>query len=108
MAARGKTKTPKGPETDDMPELDLASARFLGRGLKKDRRLTLRAIRESLGVTQTQVSERSGLAQSEVSRIEQRDDMLLSTLRRYARALGGELDVAVLVNGRRMRVHVGE
>jgi hypothetical protein len=39
--------------------------------------------------------------QSEVSRIERRTDLFVSTLREYVRALGGELEIhAVLPTGR--------
>ena len=42
----------------------------------------------------------------DVSRLESREDMELSTLRRYADALGGELDVAVLIGEHRYRLDV--
>jgi hypothetical protein len=45
--------------------------------------------------------------QSEISRVEQRDDMKLSTLRRYARALGADIEItAVLETGHRVRLDV--
>jgi len=34
-----------------------------------------------------------GLGQDTISRIERRSDLLLSTLRRYVQAMGGELDL---------------
>ncbi len=48
-----------------------------------------------------------GMDQSEISRIEQRDDLKVSTLRRYAQALGAEIEVtAVLGTGRRIRLEI--
>ena len=52
--------------------------------------LNLRALREQLGVTQTELAEVSGFAQREISRIEQREDHMVSTLRRLVRSMGGE------------------
>lgn len=90
-----------------MPELDPTKAKLLGRGLHKDRRLPLRALREGAGKTQADVARATQMAQSEISRIEQRDDILLSTLRRYARALGAEVElVAVLPTGHRVRLEI--
>ena len=43
--------------------------------------------------------------QGDVSRLEQREDAKLSTLKRYVRALGGQLEwVVVLKTGHRLRV----
>jgi len=44
-------------------------------------------------------------AQSEISRVEQRDDLRLSTLRRYAKALDAEIEiVALLPTGHRIKL----
>jgi DNA-binding XRE family transcriptional regulator len=91
----------------EIPELDLTKAKRLGRGLRKDRRLPLRVLREGAGLTQAEVAAAAEMDQSEISRIEQRDDLKLSTLRRYARALGAEVEVtAVLKTGHRIRLDV--
>jgi DNA-binding transcriptional regulator YiaG len=50
----------------------------------------LRSLRE---VTQDDLAKRLGVAQSNVSRAERRDDMRVSTLRDVVEALGGELDL---------------
>jgi hypothetical protein len=45
--------------------------------------------------------------QGEVSRIERRQDLMLSTMRRYAEALGARCEIAfVFRGGRRVRVLV--
>ena len=53
--------------------------------------LSLRQLRRAAQQTQTDLARKLGIGQDGVSRIEQRDDMLVSTLRRYIAAAGGEL-----------------
>lgn len=55
----------------------------------------LAEIRRMIGLTQAEVGERLGISQSDVSKLERRSDMLLSTLRAYARAVGVRLRVDV-------------
>lgn len=50
-------------------------------------------LRKALQFTQEQVAAELGLGQAAVSRLERRSDMLLSTLRRFVGALGGELEI---------------
>jgi hypothetical protein len=67
--------------------------------------LNLQALRQQLGVTQAELAEASGFAQGEISRIEQREDHIVSTLRRLVRSLGGELEVhARFPDGRDIRL----
>jgi hypothetical protein len=56
---------------------------------------SLSMVRRALSKTQSRIGEDLGLAQNAVSQLEQRSDLLLSTLRRYVRALGAELDLVV-------------
>lgn len=56
---------------------------------------TLAETRARAGLTQTQVAERMGVSQSDVSKLERRADVLLSTLRAYARAVGARLHVGL-------------
>jgi hypothetical protein len=53
--------------------------------------LSLRDLRHALEKTQTSVARSLGIGQEGVSRLEQRSDLLLSTLRGYIEAMGGEL-----------------
>ena len=53
--------------------------------------LTLRDLRKAQALTQKKVAELLNMPQGGVSRLEKRSDMLLSTLREYVRAMGGEL-----------------
>jgi hypothetical protein len=67
--------------------------------------LNLQALRQQLGVTQAELAEASGFAQGEISRIEQREDHIVSTLRRLVRSLGGELEIyARFPDGRDIRL----
>ena len=56
--------------------------------------LDLQAIRELIGKTQTEVAAATAMTQSEVSRLERRPDVRLSTLKRFVEALGGEVGEA--------------
>ncbi|MBM3678716.1 MAG: helix-turn-helix transcriptional regulator [Actinobacteria bacterium] len=51
----------------------------------------LRRLREERGLTQAELARRLGITQPEVSRLEQRNDVRVSTATSYVRALGGEL-----------------
>ncbi|MGV3624945.1 MAG: helix-turn-helix domain-containing protein [Archangium sp.] len=66
--------------------------------------MTLRELREFSGKTQSEVAAASEMAQSELSRLERRDDFLVSTLKRYVEALGGELEVSAVFGRRRIRL----
>jgi predicted XRE-type DNA-binding protein len=59
------------------------------------RQTTLRRLREARALTQSTVAELLEMDQSEVSRLERRSDMLLSTLKRFVEASGGELHLIV-------------
>jgi len=61
---------------------------------------TLRDLRRASGTTQAAVAEALGIGQDGVSRLEQRRDMRLSTLRKYVEALGGRLSVVAEFPGR--------
>lgn len=53
--------------------------------------MDLAELRDSLELTQEEVAARLQIAQSNVSRLEKRRDMLVSTLREVVEAFGGEL-----------------
>jgi transcriptional regulator with XRE-family HTH domain len=60
-----------------------------------DEEYALRDLRRAKQVTQEQVAQRLGGRQVYVSRLENRVDMKLSTLRDYVRAIGGDLKLVV-------------
>lgn len=55
--------------------------------------LALAELRRNFGVTQQQLAGLLDIRQAAISKIERRDDVLLSTLTAYVRALGGELEI---------------
>ena len=66
--------------------------------------LTLKALRNALKLTQTEVSRAAEMTQSELSRVESRNDHLTSTLRRYVEALGGKLEISAIIDKRRIKL----
>jgi hypothetical protein len=61
-------------------------------------------VRKAAGITQANIAAKTGMPQADVSRTESREDHRFSTLRRYVKALGGELEVSAVVNGQRVRL----
>jgi len=57
--------------------------------------MTLRDLRKAQDLTQERMAELLGVGQDNISRLEGRTDMLLSTLRSYITAMGGSLDLIV-------------
>ncbi len=72
--------------------------------------MPLAEIRKAIGMTQVGLAESLEVSQGSVSKIEHAADMYLTTLRKYVRALGGELHLtAVFPGGRRIEIeHVAE
>jgi len=64
------------------------------------REMSLRDLRKALGKTQAAMADQLGIKQENVSRIEQRSDMLLSTLNGYLRVMGGRLRLVAEFKGR--------
>jgi transcriptional regulator with XRE-family HTH domain len=56
--------------------------------------------------TQEELADRINVAQSQLSRLEHRKDspyrQSLSTIRRYVEAMGGELEIAAVIIGKRV------
>jgi transcriptional regulator with XRE-family HTH domain len=55
----------------------------------------LRDLRVAHTVTQQQLADLMEVRQASISKFERQDDILVSTLRRYVEALGGQLEVRV-------------
>jgi len=55
--------------------------------------MTLQQLRRARAMTQVKLAKRLGVAQKQVSEIEKRTDMHISTLRRSIEALGGKLSL---------------
>jgi DNA-binding XRE family transcriptional regulator len=56
---------------------------------------TLQKLRKALDLTQEHIGRKMGKKQVSVAQLEKRSDFLLSTLRDYVEALGGELELVV-------------
>lgn len=69
--------------------------------------VTMRELRKLAGLSQVEVAEAMGVAQAEVSRLEARADTKLSTVERYVKALGGEVEIVARFGDRSMRLRVG-
>ena len=55
--------------------------------------MPLQDLRRARELSQVRLAETMQIAQSEVSKIERRSDIYLSTLRSYIEAMGGELEI---------------
>jgi len=82
----------------------VARARVAARASAELEQLTLRGLRQDFARTQADMGEALEMSQSQLSRVESRTDHLTSTLRRYVEALGGELEITVLIGGRRIKI----
>jgi predicted transcriptional regulator len=69
--------------------------------------MDLRALREAVGLTQGELAERVEITQSQLSKMERREDHRVSTLRRYVEALGGNLEICAVINGKRVKLAEG-
>ena len=68
---------------------------------------SLSALRRELGLTQVELADRLGMSQSDLSKLERRRDVRLSSLRGYAEALGGRLRILFLLGGKPMEIRTG-
>ena len=59
--------------------------------------IRLQQAREQVGVTQEELAERLHMSQPALSRFERRPNITMSVLQRYVEALGGKLEVNVLL-----------
>jgi len=55
--------------------------------------MLLAEIRKSVGLTQEELAAALGITQPSMSKLENQDDMQVSTLHRLIQALGGELEI---------------
>jgi DNA-binding XRE family transcriptional regulator len=52
---------------------------------------SLRDLRQAMALTQEHVAQELGISQDQISKLEKRSDLLISTLRGYIEAMGGKL-----------------
>ena len=70
-------------------------------------KMTLAKMRKELGLTQKVVAARLGNTQSEVSKFEHRGSHLVSVLRKYIQALGGELEIYAVFPDKKIKLKIG-
>jgi predicted transcriptional regulator len=81
-----------------------AIARAKKRAREQIEEQTLRELRQGFDLTQVDAARAAEMTQSELSRLESRGDHRISTLRRYVEALGGQLEVAAVFGGKRVKL----
>ncbi|MBL8178891.1 MAG: XRE family transcriptional regulator [Bryobacterales bacterium] len=69
--------------------------------------MTLRELRQARRLTQKRMAEKLHIGQEGVSRLEQRSDLLISTLRGYIEAMGGSLSIVAQFPDRKPIVLAG-
>jgi hypothetical protein len=74
---------------DEQQDVAAQAARLI------EEEMTLRDLRKAHELTQERIAEALHISQDGVSRIEKRSDFLLSTLRSYVEAMGGQLRLVV-------------
>lgn len=75
---------------------------------KPQRARLLRDLRQGRGVSQVQLAEALGVKQPTISKMERREDMNLSTLRRVVQAMGGKLEVTARFPDEAVTIGVGK
>ena len=66
--------------------------------------MTLQELRLSKAITQAQLAKELNVAQKQISEIENRTDMHISTVRRHIEALGGTMEIMVKLPGQKCPV----
>lgn len=66
--------------------------------------MPLDELRKAREMTQLQLGEVLGVHQSEISKIEHRSDICISTLADYVEALGGRLEIRAVFPDRQVRI----
>ncbi len=65
---------------------------------------TLAGLRAERGLSQSAIGKRLRISQSDVSKLERRSDLRVSTLAQYARALGGRLRCSITIASREVEL----
>jgi len=87
---------------------DVAEAHEAAQEVDRVHAMNLAMIRKAAQMTQAEVAKKLGVGQAAVSRLESREDMLLSTLYDYLTATGADAaSIVVTVHGRRIELDLG-
>ena len=66
--------------------------------------MTLAELRRAFSLTQDTLARTLNVKQAEISKIENRADMLMSTLRNFVQAMGGDLEVRAVFPDRAIEI----
>lgn len=69
--------------------------------------IALAKLRRRMGRTQVDIARRIGISQSDLSKLERRKDVRLSTLNAYAKALGGRLRLLLYAGTEMSELRIG-
>jgi DNA-binding XRE family transcriptional regulator len=72
----------------------------------REHEVRLAELRKGRLLSQSELAERLGVHQTQVSRVERGDDPQVSTLRAYVEALGGELEIVASFGEERIRIEL--
>jgi hypothetical protein len=78
------------------------AARAAGSRAPRGKAMSLQQLREHVNQTQGDVARRAAVSQPQLSRVEGRRDHLVSTVRKYVRALGGEVQMVAEIGPERI------
>ena len=94
--------------SDPQVATDVAEANAAAEEMDRVYAMNLAMIRKAAQMTQVEVAKKLGVGQAAVSRLESREDMLLSTLYEYLTATGAEAaSIVVIVHGQRIELDLG-
>lgn len=86
---------------------DLSSERRAGIEARKEAlraEMDLAELRQALALTQATLADALGVKQAEISKIENRTDVFVSTLRRFIQAMGGDLEIRAVFPDRAVTI----
>jgi hypothetical protein len=92
----------KIPSKVPRKKVDLVGGKKVRASVRSRGGMNLQQLREHVRKTQGDVARRAAVTQPQLSRIEGRRDHLVSTLRKYVRALGGEVRVVAEIGVERI------
>jgi len=94
--------------SDPLIASDVAAAHSDAEEMDRAYAMNLAMVRKAAQLTQAEVARKLGVGQAAVSRLEGREDMLLSTLYDYLTATGADsASIVVTVHGRRIELDLG-
>ena len=66
--------------------------------------MNLQELRKAQQLTQHQLAQKLSVKQAEISRLENREDLLLSSLNSWVEAMGGQLEIIAKIAGQKIRL----